>query len=239
MNAIDNNEYIVFVDESGSTNLKDKGSKFFVLAFCIFKKHSYINNLNIAFLNFKFEKFGHDNAILHYRHGAIVNDKKDLFNQNTKDQLRNNIFDIISNQKFEIIMTVIDKTKIFCTTCPYDMSLTFCLERLHLSLKNAKNINIIIEARGHKENNKLEEKFKSICNGDNHLKTKFNFQLIFVNKKVNHNGLQIADYIASETFRQYSHPKTKNRNRNNIIKSKLRKCNGKYLGYGLKVFPKE
>ena len=60
-------DYIVFVDESGDHGLAsiDPNYPMFVLAFCLFEKKTYAEEIAPAVLKFKFKHFGHDQVILH------------------------------------------------------------------------------------------------------------------------------------------------------------------------------
>ena len=59
--------YIVYVDESGDSNLDKINPDFpvFVLVFCVFKKKSYAESVIPKMAMLKFETFGHDMVILH------------------------------------------------------------------------------------------------------------------------------------------------------------------------------
>ena len=59
--------YIVYVDESGDSSLEkiDKGYPVFVLAFCVFHKRYYAEQLVPEVQGLKFNYFGHDMIILH------------------------------------------------------------------------------------------------------------------------------------------------------------------------------
>lgn len=60
-------QYIVYVDESGDSNLKseniDSGYPVFVLALCIFHKRYYADSLVPAVQSLKFNHFGHDMVV--------------------------------------------------------------------------------------------------------------------------------------------------------------------------------
>jgi hypothetical protein len=60
-------DFIVYVDESGDHGLKtiDINYPVFVLAFCIFRKDVYVDQLVPAMQRFKFSHFGHDQILLH------------------------------------------------------------------------------------------------------------------------------------------------------------------------------
>jgi hypothetical protein len=61
--------------------------------------------------------------------------------------------------------------------------------------------------------------------------------MIFVTKKQNENGHQIADLVAYPTAKFGADQKRSNP-AFEVIKSKFRRANGKVLGCGLKIFPK-
>ena len=60
-------DFMVYVDESGDHSLQsiDKNYPVFVLAFCIFYKNHYRNNIVPQIQKLKFDYFGHDMVILH------------------------------------------------------------------------------------------------------------------------------------------------------------------------------
>ena len=62
-------DYIVFADESGDHGLDkiDAGYPVFVLAFCIFRKQHYIDEVVPALQRLKVRHFGHDQVVLHER----------------------------------------------------------------------------------------------------------------------------------------------------------------------------
>ncbi len=67
MQLPDFNDYIVFIDESGSPVLDpiDPDYPIFVLVFCVVKKDVYTNAIQPAFKRLKFKYFGHDMTALH------------------------------------------------------------------------------------------------------------------------------------------------------------------------------
>ncbi|RXZ32336.1 DUF3800 domain-containing protein [Oxalobacteraceae bacterium CAVE-383] len=60
-------KYIIYVDESGDHSLQSIDEKYplFVLAFCVFHKRHYSEQIVSALEKFKFNHFGHDQVILH------------------------------------------------------------------------------------------------------------------------------------------------------------------------------
>ena len=61
-------DYIVYVDESGHASPDpDPNYPCFVLAFCLFEKSYYCEELAPALQKLKFRCFGHDMAVMHER----------------------------------------------------------------------------------------------------------------------------------------------------------------------------
>ncbi len=60
-------DFVVYVDESGDHGLKtmDNTYPMFVLAFCVFNKQQYANDITPKLQEFKFRYFGHDMVVLH------------------------------------------------------------------------------------------------------------------------------------------------------------------------------
>ena len=60
-------KYIVYVDESGDHGMEtiDPQYPLFVLAFCVFHKRHYSEQVVSALEKFKFNHFGHDQVVLH------------------------------------------------------------------------------------------------------------------------------------------------------------------------------
>jgi len=60
-------DHIIYIDESGDHGLQsiDPNYPVFVLAFCIFHKAEYAQQVSPAVQDFKFKYFGHDMVILH------------------------------------------------------------------------------------------------------------------------------------------------------------------------------
>ena len=65
--TINHSDYIVYVDESGDHGLNkiDPTYPLFVLAFRIFHKSTYTNDIVPSLQRFKFKHFGHDMIVLH------------------------------------------------------------------------------------------------------------------------------------------------------------------------------
>ncbi|MGN6364576.1 DUF3800 domain-containing protein [Asticcacaulis taihuensis] len=208
-------DYIVYVDESGDHSLKNVHATYpvFALAFCVFKKSDYIENVVPRFQELKFRFWGHDTVVLHEhdirktRDGAFLI----LNNPEIRTAFMTALSSVIGEAPFEIFATVVRKEKLLAKYAqpanPYELSLLFCMEELHRWLdkqpgESGKTVNLVFECRGKQEDNDLELEFRRICdNRPQCLSTGVNFkarpyEIRFVPKKANSTGLQLADLIA-------------------------------------------
>ena len=238
-------DYIVFVDESGDHILKAVDSSFplFILDFCIFQKDQYVKKIVPKIQAFKFEHFGHDTVVLHEHD---IRKQKSHFSF-LKDKDKREIFmeklnKLIEEAEFTILPTVIKKIdlkeKYSNPHNPYELALTFCMERMHFFLKQKKQLDkvtyIVVEKRGQKEDKELELTFRRFCDGNNYGGIKMNnFEVIFADKKINSVGLQLADLTARPIGQYIRNPNQKNRAWE-IIQKKLNK---KIIKGGIKTFP--
>ncbi len=240
-------DIIVYVDESGNHGLSKPDPTFpvFVLAFCIFRKNSYINQTVPAMQSFKFRYFGHDGIVFHERE---IRKKLGPFSILTNPQVSTPFFEefneILERQPFEVIASVIDKDKLRAHYAvpenPYHLAMGFCLERLHGLIKRnglAGTTHIVFESRGKQEDDELELEFRRVCAGKNFNNEKMPFEIVMADKRVNSSGLQIADLVARPIGLSVLRPGQANR-AYEIIEQKFYKSgNGKIDGYGRKVFP--
>jgi Protein of unknown function (DUF3800) len=124
---------------------------------------------------------------------------------------------------------------------PYEISLSFIIERaiFYLDESHAINLKIIIEKRGRKEDNSLNSHFcKLYANGTYFITEErmrqYHLELEFKGKLDNINGLQLADLIAYPIARYLLNKEGVNYSFE-IVKNKFYSKNG--INYGLKVFP--
>jgi hypothetical protein len=153
--------------------------------------------------------------------------------------------DIVEEMPMKVIATVINKEKhkrkYVDPHNPYSIALLFCMERVIRFLKSKeqtqKLTHIVFETRGKQEDKDLELEFRRICDGDNYV-GEINFlDIVFVDKKANSTGLQIADLIARPIGLRVLRPEQNNR-AYDIIKDKFYSDeNGNYMEVGLKIFP--
>ena len=150
---------------------------------------------------------------------------------------------IISDSEIEIIAAVIDKIglaqKYADPWSPYELALQFCMERLLRTLlrrgQEGRLVHVIFESRGKKEDAELELCFRRIADNQEdwgYVKADFSrlkWNPIFIDKKSNSSGIQIADLIARPIGLKTLRPTQPNR-AYDILEKKL-------LAGGLKRFP--
>ncbi len=229
-------EYIIYIDESGDHGLQniDKEYPVFVLSFCCFKKQDYVNEIVPKIQNFKFKYFGHDQIILH--ENPIRKQKEEFTFLRTNAELRthflNDINEIVENSKFEIFTVIIDKNELKkqykIPKNPYDLGINFGMKMIlnHLLEKGERDreVHLIFEKRGVKEDAELELEFRRICDDTSSYKdydfSKMKFTQIFASKKSNSTGLQFADMVSRPIGLNFLRPHQDNR-AYEIIESKI------------------
>lgn len=241
-------DYIVYVDESGDHGLKtiDPNYPVFVLAFCVFHKQNFTEQLVPAIQKFKFKHFGHDQIILHET--DIRKDRGDfsiLKSKVAKNNFMSELSDIIEATPFTFISTVIKKEqyrrRYSDPDNPYHVALGYGLERVFYYLRSQgvmpSKTHVIVERRGKQEDNELELEFRRICDGANYESAQLPLELVFADKKSNSVGLQLADLVARPVGLKILRPEQANR-AYEILETKFyRNDAGHHNGWGLKCFP--
>lgn len=245
---MDFSDFIVYVDESGDHGLSsiDDHYPVFVLTFCIFRKDALLREISPAVQALKFHFWGHDGVVLHsHEIRKAKNDFNILLNSVTRGRFMSAIESVLMNADFVVVAAVIDKIRLLSRYAspadPYDIALVFCMERLQrLLIENdqaAKRTHVLVECRGRSEDNALELAFRRICDGGNAVGRMPNLEIVFMDKKQNSAGLQIADLVAHPIGRHHIKPDQPNR-AYEIVRTKFRRSSsGKIEGYGRKVFP--
>ncbi|MGJ8759514.1 MAG: DUF3800 domain-containing protein [Polaribacter sp.] len=234
---IEKGDYIVFIDESGDHNVEKIDPKYpiFVITFCCFNIDEFTNQVTPALQGLKIKYFGHDQVVLHE---ADIRKRKKPFQFSGNEGLRNSFLselsEIIGNIPFIIVSVVIDKTKLKSQYNkpfnPYHLGLRFGLEKLNEVFLNkkqkGKEISLVFEKRGKKEDIDLEKEFFKICSENEQFGykqvdyAKVIYKLVFADKKSNSTGLQIADLIARPIGLNYLDPLKSNR-AYEVISSKI------------------
>lgn len=242
----EHSDYIIYGDESGDHSMDDVNKLYpaFVLAFCIFSKKEYLEEVVKRIKSFKFAFWGHDITVLH---SSKLRKRLDDF-RFLHDQVKRSIFIqelniAIDKSPFEIISMAIDKRYLkeaqSQPSNPYALSLEHCIKEIYQFLKN-KNQNrklthIIIESRGKKEDKELEIAFQKIVQFHHSSQAAYPLELIFADKKTNSIGLQIADLVAYPIGRFLINPEQQNP-AFEILEKKFYRY-PEYHENGLKIFP--
>lgn len=221
-------DYVVYVDESGDHGLSRIDSQYpiFVLSFCCFRIAEYTRDVVPAVQEFKFRYFGHDQVILH--ENEIRKQEGEFAFLRTDRVLREQFLDelttLISDASFDIITSIVDKRQLKAVYRdphnPYHLGLRFGLERLvqwlRLRGNGSRRVFVIFEMRGGDEDRVLELEFRRITSNSVLGYQKVDFSEVdlipmFVHKRSNSTGLQLADLTARPIGLHYLRPEQANR----------------------------
>lgn len=240
---------IAYLDETGDHTLEpvDTGFPVFALVLLVCDSAVYAQQIVPAIYQLKMDYFGHEAVILHSRDIRKSQGDFGFLTEPTKRQgFYDRINEIMSSHDYTLIASVIRKDRLkvkYGTDArnPYDLALTFSLERLLPMLESAgqPEIRLIAESRGRREDNELMLTFLQVVNSGTYYipSVRFkqiDFQLHFKPKTMNIVGTQVADLAAYPIARHVLDP-VKSHPSFSIVESKLDVGPG--LVRGLKVFP--
>lgn len=244
-------DYIVFIDESGDHSLTSIDAQFpiFVLVFAIVEKAAYSGTIIPAIKALKFRFWGHDAAVLHAH--EIRKPRGDFaFLQipERREPFMVALNEIMAATPVSLIAIVIRKDRLsqrYRTPFnPYHIALSLGLERVSSFLldhgQEGRLTHLIAEARGDREDAELELEFRRIMDGKGMLGCNVDgspLELRIVSKKVNSEGLQLADLFAHPIGRHALNPAQPNRAFDILAPRLLTDGDHGYDGWGLKVFP--
>ncbi len=244
-------KYHLFIDESGDPSLSSINANFpvFVLLGCLFEDSAY-QEICTKIAELKKEFFGSEHVILHNRdirkcEGVFVK----LFNLDIKAKFHNRLYSILQDGKYTVIAVGIKKQEFIekygkIADDPYELSLSFLLERAVMEIDNGKDgtMQIVIESRGRVEDEIIQKRYNRLLDkGSRHI-TPESFKkrcqkMEFRKKKQNDCGLQIADMCAYPVARHIINPNEPYPTYD-LVEKKFRKSkSGSFVGYGLKIFP--
>ncbi len=248
--TISNNTYYLFIDESGDHGLTTLNPDFPVFLLCgvLVSAHEYLT-IRDSFNEIKQQFWKNKQVIFHSR--DIRKCEKEfqiLFDLELKGAFYQQLNECIEGSNYTVIASAIRKDNYIrkfgrLSNDVYELALSFIIERSVFYLDEiqipGKNLQIVIEKRGKKEDKKLDEHFQRLmARGTGYVSAKrlkdINLNIHFRSKKENVNGLQLADLVAYPTARYVINPKRANP-AFDIVASKIYNKNGKR--YGLKIFP--
>jgi hypothetical protein len=241
-------DYVVYVDESGDHGMQsiDPSYPVFVLAFCLFAKDAYATRAAPAVTRFKFRHFGHDQVILHEH--DIRKSKGPfafLFDAARREAFFDDLNRLMAAAPFTLVASAIHKARhrerYRNPSDPYHVAMGFGLERIYqhlLGLGCSGGVtHLVFERRGAKEDARLEEAFRRVCGGANHMSAALPFEIVMSDKRCNSAGLQLADLVARPIGRRVLNPAQPNR-AYDLLEPKFRRSStGRVEGWGLKIFP--
>ncbi len=240
-------DYIVFVDETGDHGMTNINRDFplFGLAFCVFKKSDYIEQITPALRRLKIATFGHDMVVLHEHDIRKRENAFALMSREPREAFLAALTQIIADASFTLVV-VIDKRLLqpaAAESNPYHLALLFGLERVFFLLaglgQEGRLTHIVVESRGKREDTDLELEFRRICEGANETGRPLPFRLIMADKRANSEGLQLADMVARPVALSVLRPGQPNR-AFDILRAKLwRDASGQVANCGLKLFPEK
>lgn len=242
-------KYYLFIDESGDHGLTRLDPSFPVFLLCgiICSETNYIQ-FRDEINDIKKSLWGKIEVIFHSR--DIRKHEKEFqifFDKEKKHFFYATLNRMIVTNTYRIIASAIDKEKYIkryghLTNDVYEVALSsiieravFCLDEIDL---DSKQLEIIIEKRGKKEDKQLSNHFLLlISRGTSFVSAQqlkeLNVKIHFRNKKENINGLQMADLFAYPIAKYVMDPKKANP-AYDILSSKIYMKKGKQ--YGLKIF---
>lgn len=243
-------KYFLFLDESGDHGLNNIDPQFpvFVLSGILLTEDSY-ESLKAEAGKIKQKFWGHKKVIFHSRNiRKCENEFTILFDNEIKGDFYEAINNLVGNSNYSIITSAIKKDNYIkrygrLSDDVYEVALSFILERAIFYLdeikETKKSLQIVIEQRGKKEDQKLSKHFNTLLargTGYVHPTRIWNYgiNISFQKKKDDIVGLQVADLIAYPIARYVLDPERANP-AFEIFSDKFYSKKGKR--YGLKIFP--
>lgn len=243
-------KYSLFIDESGDHGLVNLDPNFPVFLLCgMLVSNSNYQRIRDQVNEVKHGFWGNKTVILHSR--DIRKCEKEfqiLFDLELKQQFYEQLNEVITSSDYTIFASAIRKDKYIKTygklsNDVYELALSFIIERCVFFLDGItdkdKELEIIIEKRGKKEDKKLDEHFQRLmARGTGYVSAErlnvLNIQIQFLDKKENINGLQMADLLAYPIAR-YVIDKDRANPAFDLLEPKFYKRGSRR--YGLKIFP--
>ena len=241
MSASPFSDFIIFADETGDHGLVSIDEQFpvFALAFCILRKDDYVDTIVPAMQRLKMAVWGHDQIIFHEH--DIRKEKGPFGLLRTDPSLRAWLMDelsrLVAEAPMQLVVSIIDKKQLTQKYSnpynPYEIAMLFCMERTLGYLlgqgQTGRRVTVAFESRGKREDAELELEFRRICDNQGnwgYKQTNFQeiaFEHLFVDKKSNTAGLQLADLVARPLALRYLRPAQPNRAAE-IIQGKVLRC---------------
>jgi hypothetical protein len=243
-------DYVFYGDESGDPNMQIVAPEYpaFALTFCAFSKRDYINHVTRQIKSFKFAYWGHETVVLH---GKKIRRKDEDFvflrNKTLQEQFLSDLTLTIRTIPFTIISTEVDKRHLQDIDCAhpdlYDLFFEITLKKIYLFLEEkqqqGKVTHLVIESRTFHDNQILARAFQRILEENKEQQDAYPVQLVFVDKRTNCLGLQVADLVAYPIARKIFNREEKYLSFEEIVKPKLYRYRGIFSEEDSLLFPKK
>jgi hypothetical protein len=218
--------FLAFFDECGDHSLDKIDGDFplFVLALVVVERAVYQNAVLAEFNRFKLRYFNHEGINLHSRDIRLATGPFSfLLNPTIRPHFMTDLSDIMDRLPFTLFISAIRKQAHLDlrgkdAANPYDLALEFTMEGLFHFLKEQgeKELPIVAEARGQREDNMLEQVFsRMMTQGTTNVPAEqfkqLDCPLSFHSKKNNILGVQLADLCAHPCARHILNPGKMNR----------------------------
>lgn len=241
-------DYIVYLDESGDHSLDviDHQYPIFVLSACVFRKGNYSATVVPSFLDLKFRFFGHDMVVLHSRDIRKAQGPFSILqNVQVRQDFLAAINTAVANAPFTLVTAIIDKRRLTHQSAqpdnPYEIALTFCMERVFSHLQglhqHQATTPMVVECRGKKEDADLELSFRRTAQGHNVHGRSLPFEIVFADKRANSTGLQLADLVSHPIGRHHLNPAQPNQAYSVVEPKFFRSLSGSIASWGRNVLP--
>ena len=241
-------EYLAFLDECGDHSLTkiDRDFPIFVLSLLLIRRADYRDVILPAINALKLRYWDHEGVNLHSRDIRKASGPFAILQHPARRQsFMEDLAGLMRDLPYEVFIVGIHKQKLrdryVRAENPYELALTFVMERLLYCLEQRAQttLTIIAEARGTNEDNALKAAFFDlISNGTQYVgKSRFekrSFRLKFHDKRKNIVGIQLADLCAHPAARHMLKPDQPNQ-AYEIVNGHLYQGNGKVSGW--KKFP--
>lgn len=246
-------KYYLFLDESGEHGMKKINPHYPILVLCgvfISEIEYYLLRERINALKIKI--FGTKDVVFH---STEIRKKEGSFHILSDEEIRNAFIEefnqIVTESHYKVLATVIRKEGYknwFQNPFRgvYETALSFILERcvytLDADYHSRPSLNLIIESRGKREDRELSDYIDSVRkNGTQYVKASrfagYGFNQKFLPKKLNIEGLQMADLFA-HPIALHSLQAYKSNVMFDLLLPKIPAHPKKGIyGYGLKLFP--
>ena len=244
-------EYHLFLDESGTSSLKNVDPEFpiLVLTGVLISRKEY-EALCDKICRFKRKYFGDKEVVLH-RRDMRKHEKgfEILFDDNVKKRFYIDLNKILREADYQLISSAIHIGAYIekfgrLADDAYQVALTFIMERAIRETDSADvRIQAFIESRGADKDELVANHYNTLLHrGSSYISSReflgrFCSALLFRKKRDMEIGIEIADICAYPIARRVLYPNEANV-AFDVIRSKVRRgSQGKIIGYGIKLFP--